>query len=60
MFEFAVGFGSACILCYLAGLREWHERHKLRRRVDQLWEHLACGQGYLGCNAGKNCDWDHK
>jgi len=39
---------------------EWSHRRKIERKVDEMWKHLACGKGILGCDAGPDCDWDHK
>jgi hypothetical protein len=60
MLGFGLGFGSCLGLAFLHTCYEWAARRQMQRRVDQLWEHLACGQGYLGCDAGRNCKWSHK
>jgi hypothetical protein len=55
-----------CGMAFMAALsalwlwREWSNRRSVERRVEQLYEHLSCGGGILGCNGGPNCHWDHK
>jgi hypothetical protein len=57
---FVCGFASALLVAVLIGWQEWRERRKLEYRVDNLYRHFACGEGYLGCNGGPNCPYDHK
>lgn len=33
---------------------------KTTNDVKELMRHFACGQGYVGCNGGPKCPWDHK
>lgn len=62
--DFAIGFLSATILMFalllLAMNREWDKRRKIENKVEELYRHLACGQGFVGCKGGPNCNWDHK
>lgn len=64
MLTFAHGTAFGMFLCFLlwwvADRCEWKARRKLERRVDELYRHSSCGEGYLGCNGGPNCPWDHK
>ena len=32
----------------------------IERDVKKLMRHFACGQGYVGCNGGPKCEWEHK
>ncbi len=57
---FLAGMTTAVILAWMAARREWHNRRKLERRVNDLWKHLSCGEGHLGCDGGPECPWDHK
>jgi hypothetical protein len=61
---FALGLATGIILMmFLSALNvpyEWRKRHELERRVDKLYRHLACGQGYVGCTGGPRCTSDHK
>ena len=56
----SVGFFGAVAYEAVAVHRERAKRIKLERRVDELYKHLACGKGYLGCDGGPKCKWDHK
>lgn len=57
---FLLGGVAAFVISAILLGREWQQRRMLERKVDRLYKHLSCGQGYLGCDAGPNCDWDHK
>jgi hypothetical protein len=64
MLQFIAGtiVGAAMLigLSCLWGYSEWRARMTLEYRVGRMWKHLSCGKGYLGCDGGPDCDWDHK
>lgn len=55
---FAAGVIVAAILSWIVNRVEWHERRRLKSRVDNLYRHLACGAGYVGCKGGPKCEFD--
>lgn len=70
--ELAIGFASGVVVCAASIIsllivatgretrKEWEERRKIQHDVQDLMRKFACGQGYVGCSGGPNCDWDHK
>lgn len=61
---FLIGASAIGIMASMATVtmlhQEWRERRSLKSRVDELYYHLACGQGYVGCKGGLRCNSDHK
>ena len=59
-----LGFSAGVALCSATASilmkREWSARHRIESRVNKLYLHLSCGQGYLGCKGGPRCTSDHK
>ena len=62
--EFLLGILASALVwaiaSYLLRTREWKNRRRLESRVDRIWKHLSCSKGYLGCDGGPKCNWDHK
>lgn len=60
----AFAFIGGCVVTtffgWLVMQQEWRARRELERKVKEIWEHLACGGGYLGCSGGPHCNYDHK
>lgn len=47
---------------YLKGMADGTKNNRLQVAADWL-EKLSrhvCGQGFVGCTGGVECDWDHK
>lgn len=61
---FAMGAFFGLVVSVVLGVAlskaEWDARRKLERRVDRIYQALACGQGYFNCKGGPNCQSDHK
>lgn len=57
---FFLGFFSSTLCAAYLMRIEWQKRRNIEARLDRLYKHLSCGQGYLGCPHGKDCHWSHK
>lgn len=58
--SFISGMVVMCFIAWAIIHSEWENRRQLERRVNELYRHLSCGAGILGCNGGPKCTSDHK
>jgi hypothetical protein len=55
-----VGIGLTGFAAWIGLRAEWKNQNRIERDVQSLMRHFACGQGFIGCNGGPKCRWEHK